>query len=83
MADSRVVSFDAIGTAPVKLLNSATVKLEEIILHYVVYHPSFSHSLLSVRRIWRDSRIAVQFDDRNYLQCYSSGSQYRISCKRV
>ena len=79
VADGRVVTSDAIGTAPVKLLNSTTGRLEEIILHNVVYHPSFSHNLLSVRRLWQDSRIAVQFDDRNYLQCYSSGGRYRFT----
>jgi hypothetical protein len=42
VADGRVVTSDAIGTAPVKLLNSTTGRLEEIILHNVVYHTSFT-----------------------------------------
>ena len=39
VADGRVVTSDAIDTAPVKLINSTTGKLEEIILHHVMYHP--------------------------------------------
>ena len=79
VADGRVVTSDAIDTAPVKLINSTTGRLEEIILHHVMYHPSFSHNLLSVRWLWQDSRIAVQFDNLKNLQCYSSGGRYRFT----
>jgi len=61
------------------LINSITDRLEEIIFHHVVYHPSFSHNLLSVGRLWQDYRIAVQFDNLKYLQCYSSGGRYRFT----
>ena len=73
-------------TAPVMLINSITDRLEEItdrleeiIFHHVVYHHSFSHNLLSVGRLWQDYRIAVQFDNFKYLQCYSSGGRYRFT----
>ena len=43
VADGRVVTSDAIDialdTAPVMLINSITDRLEEIILHHVMYHP--------------------------------------------
>jgi hypothetical protein len=60
-------------------LEEITDRLEEIIFHHVVYHHSFSHNLLSVGRLWQDYRIAVQFDNFKYLQCYSSGGRYRFT----
>ena len=62
VADGRVVTSDAIGTAPVKLLNSTTGRLEEIILHNVVRRSRSLGGLLSSSRILDSACPAICAD---------------------
>ena len=50
----------------------------EVTLHNVVYHPHFKDNLLSVHRLWHDSRIGVRFEDRNHLKCMRTGRNFRF-----
>ena len=49
-----------------------------ITLHNVVYHPDFSENLLSVRRLWKDSRISTTFEGSNYFKDKATGDKYRF-----
>ena len=49
---------------------------EEILIHNVVYHPNFSHNLLSVRRLWKDNGLKTKFGSTNYFKCRKTNARY-------
>ena len=78
VADNRVVTAHAVGSAVVKLIDKDG-KTHDITIHNVVYHPAFGdNNLLSVRRLWRHNRISAHFKSTNYLKCSNSGTKFPI-----
>ena len=63
VADNRVVVSHAVGDVTIRMMDDSGV-FSEVTLHSVVYHPHFKDNLLSVHRLWNDSRIGVRFEDR-------------------
>ena len=76
VADNRVITAHAVGTSLIRMRDS-NGKYHEVTLHNVVYHPQLSN-LMSVRRLWRDNRIAARFGDRNILKCKNSGAKFNF-----
>ena len=77
VADNRVVVSHAVGDVTVRMMDESGV-FSEVTLHNVVYHPHFKDNLLSVHRLWHDSRIGVRFEDRNHLKCMRTGRNFRF-----
>ena len=75
VADNRVIYSHAVGTAVIPLVDDRG-HTQEVVLHNVVYHPSFHTNLLSVRRLWQDSRLQCKFDPRNYIKCKHTGAKF-------
>ena len=67
----------AVGDVTVRMMDESG-KLSEVTLHNVVYHPHFKDNLLSVHRLWKDSRIGVRFEDQNCLRCLRTGRSFRF-----
>ena len=67
MANGKILVAHAVGTVKLKL-QQPDGSITEVLLHNVVFHPEFSHNLLSVRRLWRDNRIKTRFGERNYFK---------------
>ena len=77
VANGKVLEAHAVGTVKLRLVaedGSAT----EILLHNVVYHPSFTQNLLSVRRLWRDNRVKTRFGSQNYFKQANTGQKFRF-----
>ena len=55
VANGKILVAHAVGTVKLKL-QQPDGSITEVLLHNVVFHPDFSHNLLSVRRLWRDNR---------------------------
>ena len=77
VANGQLVTAHAVGSAIVKLVDDRGMK-HEITLHNVVFHPSFKHNLLSVRRLWRHNRISAHFKSTSYLKCANSRTKFPI-----
>ena len=75
VTDNRVIYSHAVGTAVIPLEDKAG-NTQDVVLHNVVYHPSFHSNLLSVRRLWRDSRLQCKFDPHNYIKCKYTGTKF-------
>ena len=67
VANGKILVAHAVGTVKLKL-QQPDGSITEVLLHNVVFHPDFSHNLLSVRRLWRDNRIETRFGERNYFK---------------
>ena len=74
VANKQVLTAQAVGTVKVSLTNQHN-QIHQITLHNVVYHPDFSGNLLSVRRLWKDSRISTTFEDSNYFRDKATGDK--------
>ena len=81
VANKQVLTAKAVGTVKVTLTNQHN-HTHTVTLHNVVYHPNFSENLLSVRRLWKDSRISTTFEDSNYFKDKSTGDKYRFQPTR-
>ena len=77
VANKQVLTATKIGTVKVNLTNQHN-KPRTITLHNVVYHPNFSENLLSVRRLWKDSRMSTTFEGSNYFKDKSTGDKYKF-----
>ena len=77
VANGKVITAKAVGTVKLRLV-AEDGSTSEIVLHNVVYHPSFSHNLLSVRRLWRDNRIKTRFGSRNYFKQANTGKKFNF-----
>ena len=77
VANGKVLEAHAVGTVKLRLV-AEDGSTTEIILHNVVYHPSFTHNLLSVRRLWRDNRIKTRFGSQNYFKQANTGQRFRF-----
>ena len=75
VADRRVIRAHAVGSAVTTLIDRKGHS-HQVTLHNVVFHPSFSNNLLSVRRLWRDNRLSTKFKDKNYLKCAHTGAKF-------
>ena len=75
VADNRVIYSHAVGTATIPMADTKG-RTHDIVLHNVVYHPSFHTNLLSVRRLWKDSRLQCKFDPHNHIKCKHSGAKF-------
>ena len=64
VANGQKLTALCVGTVRLPLVSTDGTK-HEITLHNVVYHPSFHNNLLSVRRLWKDSRINTKFAGGN------------------
>ena len=67
VANGKVIEAQAVGTVKLRIA-AEDGTTAELLLHNVVYHPSFSHNLLSVRRLWRDNRVKTRFGRQNYFK---------------
>ena len=75
VANGKVLRAHAVGTVKLQLA-AEDGSTSEILLHNCVYHPSFSHNLLSVRRLWKDNRIKTRFGSQNYFKQMNTGRKY-------
>ena len=75
VANGKTLVAHAVGTVKMKLQREDGTN-KEILLHNVVYHPQFSHNLLSVRRLWRDSRIKTHFGASNFFITASTREKF-------
>jgi hypothetical protein len=76
VADNHMVTAHAVGSATVSVRDDDG-KYHELTLHNVVYHPSFAN-LMSVRRLWRDSRIKCSFGRTNRLKCTRTHARFTL-----
>ena len=81
VANKQVLTAKAVGTVKVTLTNQHN-HTHTVTLHNVVYRPNFSENLLSVRRLWKDSRISTTFEDSNYFKDKSTGDKYKFQPTR-
>ena len=77
VANGKVLEAHAVGTVKLRLV-AEDGSTTEILLHNVVYHPSFTHNLLSVRRLWRDNRVKTRFGSQNYFKQANTGLKFRF-----
>ena len=75
VANGKILVAHAVGTVKLKL-QQPDGSITEVLLHNVVFHPDFSHNLLSVRRLWRDNRIKTRFGERNYFKEVSTQKRF-------
>ena len=66
-ASKRVIYAEAVGTVEIVLLDTHG-REQTITLHNVAYSPHFHTNLISVRRLWRDSRIKTRFGDKDFFK---------------
>ena len=57
----------AVGTVEMQLEDNHGT-LQTITLHNVAYAPEFHSNLISVRRLWKDSRVKTRFGATNYFK---------------
>ena len=67
----------AVGTVNLHL-KTITGQARTVVLHNVVYHPGFKENLLSVDRLWRDSRIACSFDSGCTFKDRTTGDKFQF-----
>ena len=75
VANGKILVTHAVGTVKLRLQQPDGF-MTEVLLHNVVFHPDFSHNLLSVRRLWRDNRIKTRFGERNYFKEVSTQKRF-------
>ena len=77
VANGKTIVAQAVGTAKLRLQRDDG-STHEILLHNVVYHPDFSHNLLSVRRLWKDSKVKTHFGATNYFRDTATRSKFHF-----
>ena len=79
VADNRIVNCCVVGSCTMYLKDTNGHK-HAIVLHNVVYHPSFGDTnLLSVRRLWKHNRISAHFASSCYLKCRHTHAKFPIT----
>ena len=68
VANGKRVLASAVGSVRIHLTDARTGRSHDFLIHNVVYSPSFSHNLLSVRRLWKDQRLKTVFGQDNYFK---------------
>ena len=77
VANKQLLQAKTVGT--VKLtMNDTHGKPHDITLHNVVYHPAFSENLLSVHRLWKDSRISTRFAGENMFVDKANNTRFKF-----
>ena len=64
---AKILMAHAVGSVTVHLQRQDGTS-HQLLIHNVVYHPEFSHNLLSVRRLWKDNDLKTRFGDKKILQ---------------
>ena len=64
-ANGQRITATLVGDVDIQLLDHNGC-LRTITLHNCVYSPHFQSNLISVRRLWKDSRIKTRFGDSNF-----------------
>ena len=80
MANKHIIKCTYVGDVTLKVLDDHGT-IQEMVLHNVCYHPSFSSNLLSVRRLRIDNHMKTVFDDENYFECKRSSFRVRFEDK--
>ena len=75
VANGEPMHSHAVGNVKLKL-ERADGTFSEILIHNVVYHPSFSHNLLSVRRLWKDNGLRTKFGKTNSFTDRKNNERY-------
>ena len=75
VADNRTNTYFGVGIVSLPM-KAADGSIHNTILHNCVYTPNFEHSLISVRRLWKDNRISTHFGDNNHFKCKHTGNKY-------
>ena len=78
VANKQVLKCHGVGTVVLPLADSSGV-VKNVVLHNCVYSPTFSTNLISVKRLWKDSRVSTHFGSKNYLKCKFTGSKFEFS----
>ena len=77
VANKQVLVGQGVGTVILPLTDT-NGQVKNVVLHNCVYHPNFSTNLISVKRLWKDSRISTHFGDKNSLKCQFSNTKYHF-----
>ena len=64
-ANGQRITATLVGDVDIQLLDQDGC-LRTITLHNCVYSPHFQSNLISVRRLWKDSRIKTRFGSSNF-----------------
>ena len=77
VANKQKLTALAVGTVRINLTSNKG-ETRDYILHNVVYHPSFSENLLSVRRLWKDSHLSTHFASTNRFVDKRTGEKFKF-----
>ena len=77
VANKQKLTAMAVGTVRIHL-TSTKGKSTDYVLHNVVYHPDFSENLISVHRLWKDSRLSTHFAGTNKFVDALTGDSYKF-----
>lgn len=80
VASGQVMVAKCVGTVRIKLRSMSSGEYRDVLLHNVIYHPDFSSNLLSVRRLWRDSRISTKFSGSCYFREAATRKKFEFEC---
>ena len=75
VANKQVLVAQAVGTVRVPMTATDGSK-HDVVLHNVVYHPHFHTNLLSVKRLWKDSRMSTKFASKNVFKDVHTGRKF-------
>ena len=67
VANGKRIRIEKVGDMHVVMYNQYGERIS-IVLKNVAYVPSFSHSLVSIRKLWKDNRIKTKFGGKNLLK---------------
>ena len=77
VANKQTITSHAVGTAVIAATDTHG-RTHQIVLHNVIYHPSFHVNLISVSRLWHDNRIKTRFGGSNYLYCVHAHAKFKL-----
>ena len=81
VANGKILVSHAVGSVKINLQRQDGTT-HSILIHNVVYHPEFSHNLLSVRRLWKDNGLKARFGDKNYFKCKNTNEKFSFAFDR-
>ena len=81
VANGKILIAHAVGSVTVHIQRQDGTS-HQLLIHNVVYHPEFSHNLLSVRRLWKDNGLKTRFGDKNYFKCKNSHEKFPFAFDR-
>ena len=60
VANGTTLQVELVGSVNITMISTRNVRMN-VTLHNVLYHPSFTHNLISVSRLWKDNKIDTHF----------------------